>query len=65
MPATQRRVWRCGATSAGGYPCDALELVRDALDDDLDTPRAFAAIDDAAASGHDVTDACALLGIVL
>ena len=39
--------------------------VRVALDDDLDTPGAFAAIDDAASSGHDVTAAAALLGIEL
>ena len=64
MPSTERRfaAWR---ESVGGYPCDALERVRDALDDDLDTPGAFAAIDAAAGSGHDVSEACALLGIVL
>jgi L-cysteine:1D-myo-inositol 2-amino-2-deoxy-alpha-D-glucopyranoside ligase len=54
--------WR---QSAGGYPSDVVDRVRDALDDDLDTPRAFAAIDDAAASGHDVTEAADLLGIML
>ncbi len=64
MPATERRVsvWR---DAVGGYPSDVLEQVRDALDRDLDTPRAFAAIDAAAASGHDVRDATALLGIEL
>jgi len=55
-------VWR---DAKGGYPSDVLEHVREALDADLDTPRALAAIDDAAASGHDVTDAAALLGILL
>ena len=54
--------WRA---AAGGSACEVLEQVRVALDDDLDTPTAFAAIDDAAARGHDVTDAAALLGIVL
>jgi L-cysteine:1D-myo-inositol 2-amino-2-deoxy-alpha-D-glucopyranoside ligase len=64
MPATARRVsvWR---DAIGGYPSDVLEQVRDALDHDLDTPRAFAAIDAAAASGHDVREATALLGIEL
>jgi L-cysteine:1D-myo-inositol 2-amino-2-deoxy-alpha-D-glucopyranoside ligase len=64
MPESAARLaaWR---ESAGGYPSDVLEQVRDALDDDLDTPRAFAAIDDAAARGHDVTEAADLLGIVL
>jgi L-cysteine:1D-myo-inositol 2-amino-2-deoxy-alpha-D-glucopyranoside ligase len=39
--------------------------VRTALDDDLDTPRAVAAIDDAASSGRGVSQAAALLGIQL
>lgn len=43
----------------------ALAEVRAALDDDLDTPRAVAAVDEAAKSGHRVTSAAALLGIVL
>jgi L-cysteine:1D-myo-inositol 2-amino-2-deoxy-alpha-D-glucopyranoside ligase len=64
MPLSAQRLatWR---ESTGGYPSDVLEHVRDCLDDDLDTPGAFAAIDDAAMSGHDVTAATALLGIVL
>ena len=64
LPRARRQVdaWRA---AAGGPPGDVLQRVRDALDDDLDTPRAFAAIDDAAASGHDVTGAAALLGIDL
>ncbi len=64
MPNAVARLeaWRGGT---GGYPSDALDQVRDALDDDLDTPRAFAAIDDAAGRGHDVTVAAELLGIVL
>jgi L-cysteine:1D-myo-inositol 2-amino-2-deoxy-alpha-D-glucopyranoside ligase len=64
MPSAVARLeaWRGGN---GGYPSDVLDQVRDALDDDLDTPRAFAAIDDAAGRGHDVTLAAELLGIVL
>jgi L-cysteine:1D-myo-inositol 2-amino-2-deoxy-alpha-D-glucopyranoside ligase len=41
----------------------ALEEVRAALDDDLDTPAAVAAIDRAAARGVGVSEAAALLGI--
>jgi len=64
MPRAAARLeaWRGGT---GGYPSDVLDQVRDALDDDLDTPRAFAALDDAAGRGHDVTIATELLGIVL
>jgi L-cysteine:1D-myo-inositol 2-amino-2-deoxy-alpha-D-glucopyranoside ligase len=64
MPSSARRLaaWR---EASGGYPSDVLERVRAALDDDLDTPGAFAAIDAAASSGHDVTAAAALLGITL
>jgi L-cysteine:1D-myo-inositol 2-amino-2-deoxy-alpha-D-glucopyranoside ligase len=64
MPNAVARLdaWRAGL---GGYPSDVLDLVRAALDDDLDTPRAFAAIDDAASRGHDVTVAAELLGILL
>jgi L-cysteine:1D-myo-inositol 2-amino-2-deoxy-alpha-D-glucopyranoside ligase len=42
-----------------------LNSVRDALDNDLDTPRAIALIDKAAATGVNVTDAARLLGIEL
>jgi L-cysteine:1D-myo-inositol 2-amino-2-deoxy-alpha-D-glucopyranoside ligase len=64
MPASARRVdtWRA---AVGGAPSTVLEPVRAALDDDLDTPGAFAAIDAAAARGEDVRAATALLGIVL
>lgn len=41
----------------------ALEDVRMALDDDLDTPTAVAAIDAAASAGHGVSKAAALLGV--
>ena len=43
----------------------ALDEVRAALDDDLDTPGAIAAIDAAAAAGHGVSEAAALLGVTL
>jgi len=49
-----------GAMTGAGH---VLDRVRAALDDDLDTPAALAAIDDAAAQGHDVTSAAALLGV--
>jgi L-cysteine:1D-myo-inositol 2-amino-2-deoxy-alpha-D-glucopyranoside ligase len=40
-----------------------LDMVRERLDDDLDTPGALAAIDAAAASGHGVREAAELLGV--
>jgi L-cysteine:1D-myo-inositol 2-amino-2-deoxy-alpha-D-glucopyranoside ligase len=43
----------------------ALDDVRAALDDDLDCPRAVAAVDAAAARGEGVSKAAALLGIAL
>jgi L-cysteine:1D-myo-inositol 2-amino-2-deoxy-alpha-D-glucopyranoside ligase len=43
----------------------ALDDVRAALDDDLDTPGALAAIDEAAQAGHGVGVAAALLGVDL
>jgi L-cysteine:1D-myo-inositol 2-amino-2-deoxy-alpha-D-glucopyranoside ligase len=39
--------------------------VRAALDDDLDTPAALAAVDAAAAAGHGVGEAALLLGILI
>jgi hypothetical protein len=39
--------------------------VRAALDDDLDAPRAVAAIDDAVDRGEGVAEAAALLGVEL
>jgi L-cysteine:1D-myo-inositol 2-amino-2-deoxy-alpha-D-glucopyranoside ligase len=60
MVAAVERVeqWR-----AAGPGDAALEEVRAALDDDLDTPRAMAAIDEAAASGRGVSEAANLLGV--
>jgi L-cysteine:1D-myo-inositol 2-amino-2-deoxy-alpha-D-glucopyranoside ligase len=43
----------------------ALEEVRAALDDDLDAPRAVAAVDDAASQGKGVSAAADLLGVTL
>jgi len=55
---------RLAAWRAGGRASSSLiDEVRAALDDDLDTPSAVAAIDAAAASGYDVADAAALLGV--
>jgi len=64
MPRSTDRLstWR---TAAGGPQCEVLAEVRDALDDDLDTPRAVAAIDAVAAEGRDVGAAAGLLGVAL
>ncbi len=52
-------------SDAAGAGDAALAEVRDALDDDLDTPRALAAIDAAAAAGDAVSSAAGLLGVDL
>ena len=64
MPAAAERLarWQAAATGDGDA---ALDAVRAALDADLDTPAAVAAIDDAAESGAAVTRAAALLGVDL
>jgi L-cysteine:1D-myo-inositol 2-amino-2-deoxy-alpha-D-glucopyranoside ligase len=68
MPLAQQRLedWRT-ASRRGGSGGDLLHLVRDRLDDDLDTPGAFAAIDAAAAdgAGKAVAAAADLLGVLL
>jgi L-cysteine:1D-myo-inositol 2-amino-2-deoxy-alpha-D-glucopyranoside ligase len=57
--ATERLArWR-----ASGEGDAALDDVRAALDDDLDVPRAIAAIDDAVAAGGAVSRAAELLGV--
>jgi L-cysteine:1D-myo-inositol 2-amino-2-deoxy-alpha-D-glucopyranoside ligase len=58
--AAERRLatWR-----AAGSGVAALEDVRDALDDDLDTPGAVAAIDAAARHGRGVSESMRLLGL--
>ena len=58
---TQRLMMWCEA----GKGDAAVDDVRAALDDDLDTPGALSAIDAAAAAGHGVSDAAALLGVDL
>ncbi|HEX3542371.1 MAG TPA: cysteine--tRNA ligase [Acidimicrobiales bacterium] len=74
LTAAARRYesWRAASSgaagssgSAGAKPSAVLDAVRAALDDDLDTPAAIAAIDAAAAAGQDVTAAAALLGVEL
>ena len=54
---------RLAAWRASGKGDGALADVRRALDDDLDTPAALAAIDRAAAAGQGVSEAAALLGV--
>jgi L-cysteine:1D-myo-inositol 2-amino-2-deoxy-alpha-D-glucopyranoside ligase len=56
---------RLAAWTAAGTGEGALVEVRAALDDDLDTPAAVAAIDGAAAAGRGVSAAAALLGVDL
>ena len=55
--------WR--STLITGRSSSVLEDVRAALDDDLDSPAALRAIDDAALAGYAVAPAAALLGITL
>jgi L-cysteine:1D-myo-inositol 2-amino-2-deoxy-alpha-D-glucopyranoside ligase len=62
MPDAARRL---AAWEAAGEGDAALDDVRAALDADLDTPGAVAAIDAAAAAGHGVRAAAALLGVTL
>ncbi len=54
--------WR---TAVGGPSGDCLETVRERLADDLDTPGALSALDEAAGRGEDVSRACELLGLRL
>ena len=60
MPEAARRLEQWIAAGPGEA---ALEDVRAALDNDLDTPAAIAAIDAAVASGEGVSSAAALLGV--
>jgi len=64
MPRNQRRLeaWRAAADGTAG---DVLDEVRARLDDDLDSPGAVAAVDDAAARGESTSAAAALLGVQL
>ncbi len=62
MPEADERLRRWVAAGTGS---GALDEVRGALDEDLDTPAAVAAIDAAAAAGVGVSDAAALLGVMV
>jgi L-cysteine:1D-myo-inositol 2-amino-2-deoxy-alpha-D-glucopyranoside ligase len=64
MPAAAKRLqaWRKADAGDGDAGLDA---VRDALDNDLDTPGALALLDTEAAAGRRVTQAASLLGIEL
>jgi len=63
MPDATERLerWRKGGTASSAV----LDVVRRALDDDLDTPNALMAIDTAANQGEDVKSAALLLGVSL
>jgi L-cysteine:1D-myo-inositol 2-amino-2-deoxy-alpha-D-glucopyranoside ligase len=65
MPAAAARLalWRSAPDGDGGDI--ALDRVRAALDDDLDTPAALGAVDEEATAGRPVADAARLLGIEL
>jgi L-cysteine:1D-myo-inositol 2-amino-2-deoxy-alpha-D-glucopyranoside ligase len=65
MPRSQRRLDLWLSTVGGFDASEVIEQVRAALDDDLDTPGALAAIDAAAESGADVSAAASLLGVDL
>ena len=64
MPRNSQRLeaWRA---SIGGRTGDSTVAVRRALDDDLDTVSCVRTLDEAAADGFDVSEAAALLGVML
>jgi len=66
MPRAAARLdhW-LGGRGRGGERGKGLAEVRDALDDDLDTPAALAAVDDAVARGEGALEAAMLLGVDL
>ncbi len=63
MAQSRLATWR--STLTNGRPSSVLDDVRVALNDDLDTPEALRAIDDAAHAGFNVAPAATLLGINL
>ena len=66
MPRAAARLDRwLGGAGAAGPDSKGLAEAREALDDDLDTPGALAAVDDAVARGEGVLEAAALLGVDL
>ncbi len=64
MPRNAARLeaWRA---AVDGYDGGLLGIVREFLDDDLDTPNAVAAVDAAASDGESISAAAALLGVTL
>ncbi len=65
MPTAAARLVAWQAAAGSGDIDAPLAAVRAALDDDLDTPAAVAALDAAAAAGDDVGPAARLLGVDL
>lgn len=68
LPEAADRLGKWQAAVSQGPRRDSAEVlqkVRAALDDDLDTPAAIAAIDAAAVEGRDVAAAASLLGVTL
>jgi L-cysteine:1D-myo-inositol 2-amino-2-deoxy-alpha-D-glucopyranoside ligase len=65
MPRNGDRLHAWVTTADRPDAAGLLDEVRAALDDDLDTPAALAVIDAAAANGHGVANAAALLGVEL
>lgn len=65
MPRAATRLDRWQGAARGGDAQSVLDEVRRHLDNDLDTPGALAAIDDAVDRGLDVTSAASLVGIDL
>ena len=65
MPRGGARLNAWLATVGGTDGSAVLDATRARLDDDLDTPGAVAAIDQAASQGADVSEAASLLGVFL
>ena len=65
MPRNDARLASWIASVDGATDPGVLDDVRARLDDDLDTPGAFAVIDEAVAAGTSVEDAASLLGVEL
>jgi L-cysteine:1D-myo-inositol 2-amino-2-deoxy-alpha-D-glucopyranoside ligase len=61
MAQSRLATWR--STLTYGRPSPVVDDVRAALDEDLDSPAALRAIDDAAHAGYNVAPAASLLGI--
>ena len=59
-PKTASDAWR-----GAGKGDAALEIVRERLDDDLDTPGAISAMDEEVDAGRAVSEAAQLLGVAL